>query len=78
MPHFGENSDIWPRYWQSKLKSRFLGTSFSRLTFLKSGGDPVYPLSNQELVIQACIGRYFSADIDLSLVWSGTARYVIA
>ena len=42
MPHFGENNDIWLRYWPSKLKSRFLGTSFSRLTFLKSGGDPVY------------------------------------
>ena len=32
MPHFGENSDIWPRYWPSKLKSRFLGTSFPRPT----------------------------------------------
>ena len=42
MPHFGENSDIWLRYRPSKLKSHFLGTSFSRLTFLKSGGDPVY------------------------------------
>ena len=41
IPHFCENSDIWPRYRPSKLKSRFLGTSFSRLTFLKSGGDPV-------------------------------------
>ena len=33
MPLFGENGDIWPRYQSSKLKSRFLGTSFSRLTF---------------------------------------------
>ena len=32
MPHFGENSEIWPRYWQSKLKSRFFPPSFSRPT----------------------------------------------
>ena len=31
-PHFGENTEIWPRYWPSKLKSRFLPPSFSRPT----------------------------------------------
>ena len=40
MPHFGENSDIWLRYRPSKLKSHFLGTSFSRLTFFKVRRGP--------------------------------------
>ena len=40
MPHFGENSDIWPIYQPSKLKSRFLGTSFPRLTFIKVRRGP--------------------------------------
>ena len=31
-PYFGENIEIWPRYWPSKLKSRFLPPSFSRPT----------------------------------------------
>ena len=43
MPHFGENSEIWPRYWQSKLKSRFLPPSFSRPTSIsKWVGAPDY------------------------------------
>ena len=41
MPHLGENSDIWPRYWSSKLKSRFLPPSFSRPTSIsKWVGEP--------------------------------------
>ena len=40
MPLFGENGYIWPIYQPSKLKSRFLGTSFSRLTFFKVRRGP--------------------------------------
>ena len=45
MPNFGENSDIWLRYWLSKLKSRFLPPSFSRPTSIsKWVGAPDYVL----------------------------------
>ena len=61
MPHFGENSDIWPIYQPSKLKSRFLGTSFPRLTFLKSGGDPVYDNGGND-------DDYIRGDDDMGLI----------
>ena len=42
-PYFGENIEIWPRYWPSKLKSRFLPPSFSRPTSIsKWVGAPDY------------------------------------
>ena len=56
MPHFGENSDIWLRYRPSKLKSHFLGTSFSRLTFFKVRRGPC--LSQWPSLVGLDQGRY--------------------
>ena len=53
MPLFGENGDIWPRYQSSKLKSRFLGTSFSRLTFFKVRRGPCLGKNRKQIQMQA-------------------------
>ena len=61
MPHFCENSDIWPRYRPSKLKSRFLGTSFSRLTFFKVRRGPCL-----NLTLQGCSQ---DGDLQMRMFW---------
>ena len=65
MPLFGENGDIWPRYQSSKLKSRFLGTLFSRLTFFKVRRGPCL-----EIVWLTPVNSSYS-EIERGIAWRG-------
>ena len=57
MPHFGENSEIWPRYWQSKLKSRFLPPSFSRPTSASGLGNLTSKLEAVHKEVGGCLTK---------------------
>ena len=81
-PYFGENIEIWPRYWPSKLKSRFLPPSFSRPTSIsKWVGAPDYDISGPQLLdLPACEeisnSRTLTADQKYTMLFDNCVKLI--
>ena len=64
-PYFRENIEIWPRYWPSKLKSRFLPPSFSRPTSISKW----VALGSNNVSICASLGTHAYLCVQQKVCW---------